>query len=110
MVAPFVDDMKRQMDLGFNAEALETRKGIVLGLYRLERNKDAELLEWAPDFAAEAAGGAVESWLRGGGSRERSAKSVRGRNREEFPRDFITQCVPEWAAMLTRAQSKSSSR
>lgn len=106
----FTDDMKRQLDLGLGVEALETCKGIVLGLYRLDRSKDADLLEWAPDFAAEAAGDAVEIWLRGGGGREMAAKSARARKREGFPEDFIARFVPEWADMFTRAQSKSRSR
>lgn len=32
---PFVEDMKRLLDLGLEAEALEICKGVVLGCYRL---------------------------------------------------------------------------
>ena len=34
MLEPFVEDMKRHLELGLEAEALEICKGLVLGCYR----------------------------------------------------------------------------
>ena len=64
-VEPFVSDLKRRMELGLEAEALEICKGVVLGLYRVEHGKGGGLAEWASDFPAEAAGDAIETWLTG---------------------------------------------
>jgi hypothetical protein len=64
-VEPFLSDMKRQIDLGLESEALEICKGVVLGLYRAAHGKEGELAQWAPDFPAEAAAGAIHTWLTG---------------------------------------------
>jgi hypothetical protein len=61
---PFVEDMKRHLDLGLEAEALEICKGVVLGCYRLSEREGGELLAWAPDFPGEAAGNVLEAWYR----------------------------------------------
>jgi len=106
-VQPFLDNMKRQIDLGLHAEALETCKGVVLGLYRVEHTKDAELTEWAPDFATETAAAAVVTWRRGGPGRNRVAKAIRRRKRPLFPQDFVTQFAAEWGPMIARVQSES---
>lgn len=37
-VAPFLEDMQRQIELGLETEALEICKGVVLGLYRLRKD------------------------------------------------------------------------
>lgn len=54
-VDPFLADMKRQMELGLEREALEVCKGVVLGLYRIRNTRGDEFLGWAEDFPAEAA-------------------------------------------------------
>ena len=72
--------MKRRMELRLEAEALEILKGMVLGCYRLSERKGGDVLEWAPDFPAEAAGNALEIWFTGGDN----SKSCSDR-REERP-------------------------
>src|SRR5207248_8837141 len=64
-VEPFVSDMKRQMDLGLEAEAREVCKGVLLGLYRIRDSRGDEFLGWAEDFPAEAAADAVGILARG---------------------------------------------
>lgn len=76
-VEPFVADMKRRMELGLEADALEICKGVVLGLYRVERGEGGELAAWAPDFPAEAAGDALETWRRGNGPAKAAAARPR---------------------------------
>jgi hypothetical protein len=90
-VAPFVEDMNRQIELGLEPEALEICKGVVLGLYRAEHGKKGELAEWAPDFPAEAAGNAVRTWLTG----DLLGKTPR-RKGLAFPPEFVERFVPEW--------------
>ncbi len=64
-VEPVLDDMKRHIELGLEAEALEICRGLVLGLYRLSEREGGDVLGWAPDFPAEAAGNALVSWCAG---------------------------------------------
>jgi len=64
-VEPVLDDMKRHIELGLEAEALEICKGMGLGLYRPSEREGGDVLGWAPDFPAEAAGNALEFWHAG---------------------------------------------
>jgi hypothetical protein len=64
-VEPFLEDMKRHLELGLEAEALEISKGLVLGCYRLNERAGGDVLGWAPDFPQEAAGNALEAWYTG---------------------------------------------
>ena len=65
-VSPFIEDMKRQLELGLDAEALEMCKGVVLGLYRVHNEQGDDVLQWAPNFPAETAAHAVATWRDGG--------------------------------------------
>lgn len=64
-VGPFLEDMKRQMELGLATEALEICKGVVLRLYRLRDRKEDAFLGWASDFPEEAAADPVSAWAPG---------------------------------------------
>lgn len=104
-VEPFVADMKRRLELGLEADALEICKGVVLGLYRVENAKGGDLLRYAPDFPADAAGDAIATWRRGRGTK----KPAGGRRRPDgpaFPRDFVDRFVPDWGAMIARISSR----
>lgn len=57
-VEPFLADVRRLVDLGFEAAATATCQGIVRGLRRLTRDR-TELLEWAPDFLEQTASEAI---------------------------------------------------
>ena len=46
-VEPFLDDLKRHIELGLEAEAFEICKGMVLGLYRLSEREGGDVLGWA---------------------------------------------------------------
>lgn len=104
-VEPFLDDMKRQIELGLEVEALEICKGVVLGLYRVEHGKRGELAEWAPDFPAEAAGGAIETWQRGNRTKKAAGAGAR-RKRPVFPPEFVDRFVPEWQDLIARVLSQ----
>jgi len=93
---PFLEDMKRQRDLGLEREALEICKGVVLGLYRL-REVQGDFLGWAADFPAEAAEDTVDAWSVG---EQGSGK------RRTFPPDFVKEHVPEWQSLIARKAAR----
>lgn len=106
-VDPFLDDMQRQMELGLEAEALEICKGVVLGLYRLHKERSGNaVLDWAPDFPAETAAHVVDTWRTGGDTRKRVAQRA-PRKRPGFPQDFVEKFVPEWGSLIGRALSRT---
>ncbi len=99
-VSPFIEDMKRQLELDLDAEALEICKGVVLGLYRVRKEQGDDVLQWAPDFPAETAAHAVTTWRDGGDKKT----ARRGRRKQRvFPRDFVKEFVPEWEDLTSRA-------
>ena len=98
-VEPVLDDMKRHIELGLEAEALEICKGMVLGLYRLSEREGGDVLGWAPDFPAEAAGNALEFWHAGAGVPK--SREVRQKTRPPLPQDFLSM-VPKWIPMIER--------
>ena len=99
-VSPFTDDLKRQSELGLEAEALEMCKGIVLGLYRIRNEKGDDVLQWASEFPAETAAQAVATWRVGGNKKT----AGRGRRKQRvFPPDFVKAFVPEWQDLIDRA-------
>lgn len=92
-IEPFMKDLMRHVDLGFEASAVATCEGIVRGLYRLRR-KDADgILGYAEDFPVEAAGDAVSALAK---------KSAAQHRRRWKPSDQLVQDVPEWASMIER--------
>lgn len=105
-VQPFVDDIKRHIELGLEAEALEICKGVLLGLYRLEYEQSEGILEYADDFPAEAAGDTIETWWTGG--RKGPARAGEGRKRPVFPQEFMERFVPRWRDMIARILSGKS--
>jgi hypothetical protein len=98
-VEPFLGDMKRHIELGLVAEALEICKGMVLGLYRLSEREGGDVLGWAPDFPAEAAGNALKFWHAGAG--EPKSREVRQKTRPPLPQDFLSM-VPKWIPIIER--------
>lgn len=106
VVEPFVADIERRIALGLEDAALQLCQGVVLGLYRVERGKGGELAQWAPDFFAEAAGGAINAW-RTGSRTGTTAGGVARRNRARFPREFVGRFLPEWQDMIRRILSRT---
>jgi hypothetical protein len=98
-VQPFLDDMKRHMELGLEAEALEICKGMVLGLYQLSERKGGDVLGWAPDFPAEADGNALEVLYAGAG--DPKSHDTRRKKHPPLPPDFLS-LVPKWIPMIER--------
>lgn len=102
-VEPFCEDMKRHQELGLEAEALEICKGLVLGCYRLSERAGGDVLGWAPDFPAEAAGDALEAWYFGTDGPQR--RKARRKQRPPLEPEFL-HLVPKWIAMIERIGNK----
>ncbi len=96
---PFVEDLKRHLELGIEAEALEICKGLVLGCYRLSEREGGDVLGWASDFPAEAAGHVLEVWYTGGDDPKNRKRGER--KRPSLPPDFLS-LVPKWVPMIER--------
>jgi len=77
-VEPFVEDMKRYLELGLEEQAQKLCQGILSGLYRVRDGGKNDILGWAPDFPGEAAGNALEVWGR------------------KLARSFVAEHIPEW--------------
>jgi len=105
-VEPFIADIERCISLGLEDAALQMCQGVVLGLYRAERGKGGELAQWAPDFFAEAAGGAINAWRTGSRTGTTAGGAAR-RNRGRFPDEFSSRFLPEWRDMIQRILSRT---
>ncbi len=97
-VDPFISDLKRQMELGLDKEAVELGKGILLGLYRIRDTRSDEFLGWAEDFPAEAAADAVRVLT---GGKKKGAAGTRYA-RSHFDEEFVDKHVPEWSDLIMR--------
>ncbi|MGO9274069.1 MAG: hypothetical protein ACLQOO_28170 [Terriglobia bacterium] len=92
-VEPFVSDMKRYLEMGLEDQAWQFCQGILLGLYQV-RDTHNDILSWAPDFPAEAAGNALEVWSETGGARRAGAPANKKPRR--ISPDFVREHLAEW--------------
>ena len=83
---PFLDEMRRRVELGFEAAAVATCRGIVLGLYRCRGQTTDKVLGWAEDFPGEAAGEAIGMLTRLRGAKGRGAWRLPPRAHGRRPR------------------------
>ncbi len=103
-VEPFLEDLKRHLELGLEAEALEICKGLVLGCYRLSEREGSDVLGWAPDFPGEAAGNALKVWYTG--TDDPKSYDTRRKKRPPLPPDFLSM-VPRWVPMIERVAKET---
>jgi len=97
--APFLDEMKRDIELGFEKAATSICAGIILGLYRCRGGGSDLALDWAPDFPAETAKEAVAILAR---------ESSQGHHRVWCVPDALVARFPEWAEMIRRESERQS--
>lgn len=91
-IQPFVDAVGRLAKMGLTAAALIQCEGVLLGLYRADREDVSELLEWAPDAMSELA---VEPLRALAPVRQKAVPDTgltAGRALKEFAREHL----PEW--------------
>jgi hypothetical protein len=96
-VEPFLDELRRRIELGFEAAAVATCEGIVLGLYRCRGENVDRALSWAADFPADTAAHAVEVLAR--------ESMVRHGRPWRLPGGLGGR-VPAWAQLLERAAKR----
>lgn len=88
VVAPFVEDMKRYLELGLEDQAREICQGILLGLYRVRDGCENDVVGWSPDFPIEMAGQALEVWNK--------ANKAGGPGGRQLSVEFVAEHIPEW--------------
>jgi len=97
-VEPFVSEMKRYLEMGLDAQAQDFCQGILLGLYRVRDGGGNDILNWASDFPAEAAGNALDDWAKVAGAEAEGAPARR--KPRQLPRDFVEEHMPDWGWVL----------
>jgi len=97
-IDPIIDQMQSRLELGLGREALETCKGLVLGLYDVRKKKNDGCIGWAK-VAEQTAQEVLEKWSRG----------IRGKGtkgRRTSLRSFLDDVAPEWGSMFDRVLSR----
>jgi hypothetical protein len=97
-LGPFVNDMKRHLEMGLEDQAAQFCHGILLGLYRVRDGGENDILNWVPDFPGEAAANALKVWSETGGA-ERVGAPARKRRRRLSP-PFLREHIPDWDWLL----------
>lgn len=93
---PFVDQAKRYHELDMLKQERDYCAGVILGLYRYEKESKSEFRNWSEDLPLDSAGWLLDEW------RERNVdKAMR-----DAMDDFIRGRCPEWARNLIRAASR----
>jgi hypothetical protein len=91
-VQPFFDQVERYHRLAMPDEEARYCLGVIVGIYRWERQSETEFRQWSEDIPAECAGGLLDEW--------------RKRNPAEAGiaamRALIAERCPEWAKWLDR--------
>ena len=91
-LAPFVEPIRRHALMGMAAAALVRCEGVLLGLYRAERQQVSELLEWIPDGLAEFAHEPLQALAP---ARQRQLPGTQETAGKEL-RAFARKHLPEW--------------
>ncbi len=87
---PFFDQVERYHELGMPDQEAAYCMGVILGIYRYERESKSEFREWSVDIPAERAGFLLDKWQ----ERNREKAGVNSVH------EFIRERCPEWAKWL----------
>ena len=87
---PFLEELGKYQKLGMNTEANQMCMGLLLGLYRFERESMSQFKNWAPDASIIFAEAVVDAWKAGPLSRA-DVKAVKA---------FIEDELAGWGARL----------
>src|SRR5260370_28050715 len=79
-VEPFVNDMKRYLEMGLEDQAWQFCQGILAGLYRVRDGGKNDILNWVPDFPGEAATNAFKTWSETGGAEKEGGAGQKRRS------------------------------
>jgi hypothetical protein len=87
---PFFDQAERYHEMGLPEQEAAYCMGVILGIYRYERESESEFKQWSEDIPAEYGGVLLDKW------RERNPD----RARINAMHEFIRARCPEWAKWL----------
>jgi hypothetical protein len=94
---PFVNDMKRHLEMGLEDQAAQFCQGILLGLFRVRDGGENDILNWVPDFPGEAAANALKVWSETSGAERAGAPA---RRRRRLSPAFVREHMPDWDWLL----------
>jgi hypothetical protein len=92
---PFFDQIGRYHEMGLPDQEAAYCMGVILGIYRYERESETEFRQWSEDIPAAYGGFLLDKW------RERNPDGARINAMHEFIR---ARC-PEWAKRLNDGAS-----
>jgi len=95
---PLVDDMRRRLDLGLEDEALDTCRGIIVGLYRARGSAAGGCLARVPDYPEAAAESVLRLWRR---------ECPRPLAARTFTPGFVARHAPEWKALFRQSRKSA---
>jgi len=83
---PFVQEMRRLLDLKMHQEAKLYCMGILKGIYQYEEDSESEFKNWASDVPGESFGYILREW----------GKNRNNKDKKEM-KDFINKEFPTWS-------------
>ncbi len=84
---PFLQEMRRLLDLKMRQEAKLYCMGILKGLHQYEKGSKSEFKDWATDVPGESFGYVLDEWKKSNSSSEDKMEM----------KDFISSECPDWA-------------
>jgi hypothetical protein len=84
---PFFDQVERYHEMSMPEQEAAYCMGVILGIYRYERESESEFREWSVDTLAECGGFLLDKWR----ERNREKASINAMH------EFIRERCPEWA-------------
>jgi hypothetical protein len=87
---PFFDQVDRYHELEMPEQETAYCMGVIVGIYRYERESKSDFREWSVDIPAECAGFLLDRW------RERNRK----KDSADVMQEFIRERCPEWVKWL----------
>lgn len=88
---PFLDQAERYHDLGMFEQEEAQCKGVILGLYRYDRESKSDFRAWCEDIPGECAHFLLDDW------RKRNPKAAG----LTVMREFIGEHCPDWSRWVT---------
>jgi hypothetical protein len=89
-LASVCDQIERYHDLGLREQEMACCQAVISGMYRFDRESDAEFQQWCEDITADCARSLLNDWR----ARSGDDADIDGMNA------FIREHCPEWAGRL----------
>jgi hypothetical protein len=92
VIDPFLEELEKYQKLGMTYEANKLCMGLLLGLYRFDRESESELKNWAVDAPSGFASSVLDAWKAGKPKRKDTAAL----------REFIVDELGRWGDWLVK--------